>query len=272
MEKCAGKSFLTNGQLMKSADFDPKVLQTGITIYEVMRVIDGKYLFLEEHIDRLYQSAKVANIQLWKDESDIYQALEKLKKDNDLEFGNVKLVFHLDNNVKQFLVYIITHSYPTEEDYQKGVQVQLLDAERSNPNVKIFNPALRARADAFIDNLNIYEALLVNKQGFITEGNRSNVFFIKNNEVVTPPVKHVLPGVTRNHVMAMCRRLQISIREMLVHKDDLKDYETVFLTGTSPKVLPVSCVNDINYPTDQALLRTLMDQYNDEITLYIEKK
>ena len=272
MEKCTGKCFIRDGQLINSLEFDPKPLRTGTTIYEVIRVIEGKYLFLEEHITRLYQSASVANIQLWKDESDIYQALEKLRKKNNLLFDNVKLVFHLDNDRKLFLVYAITSSYPTQEDYKKGVKVQLLDAERINPNVKIFNPALRALADAFIDKAGIYEALLVNKEGFITEGNRSNVFFIKNNEVFTPPIKHVLPGITRNHVLGICRWLQIPVKEILVNKNDLEDYETIFLTGTSPKVLPVNTVNEFKYATDHPLMHKVMDTYNEEISLYIISK
>ncbi|MBN1180977.1 MAG: aminotransferase class IV family protein [Bacteroidales bacterium] len=269
MEKCAGKKFIKDGQLLSIERFDAELQRSGITIYEVMRVIQGIYLFLQDHLERLQKSADVAHIQLWYKESDIITNLKTLSLENKLETGNVKLVFHISDNAKIFMAYCIASSYPSKEVYRQGVKTRLLEAERINPNVKIFNPSLRSKADAFIDDTGIYEALLVNKKGYITEGNRSNVFFIHGNDVITPPEEEVLPGITRDKVIALCEKLKINLQQKPVHISQLSEFTAVFLTGTSPKVLPVRNIHNHKYVTDHPLLVKLMDAYNNEIDRYI---
>ncbi len=92
-----------------------------------------------------------------------------------------------------------------------------------------------------------YEALLVNEENQITEGSRSNIFFLKGNTLSTAPDETILNGITRKYILDICRTNKIKVRFMCVPVDSLQDYDAVFMTGTSPMVLQFYCIGDIYF-------------------------
>ena len=108
----------------------------------------------------------------------------------------------------------------------------------------------------------LYEVLLVNRDGIITEGSRSNVFFIKNGEVYTSPTDAVLPGVTRTMIIRILEEAGIPLHYSAVRQDELAGFDAAFISGTSPKVLPVANIGDIAYDVDDPVLRSIMARYD----------
>jgi len=103
---------------------------------------------------------------------------------------------------------------------------------------------------------------LMNKQNQITEGSRSNIFFIdKGGKLIAPPGKDILPGITMKYVLELAAAEGIQIEEKTVSTDTLDSLVSVFISGTSPKVLPVNQIDDYLFDVDHPLLRLLMDRF-----------
>lgn len=268
-----GRYMMAGHNLIECAGFDFADIEQRPSVYEVLRIIDSVPLFLEQHIERMNRSAYLADLEVTFSIDQISQAIRKLAPANSIATGNVKLVlpFSAANVVDAMLAFFIPHSYPTPEMYRNGVEMQTLRAGRPNPNAKIANLPLRAQANQLIAENNIYEVLLISEQELITEGSRSNIFFIRNNHVVTPPKALVLPGITRNVVIDICIQHQIPIAEKEIKVEELPFFEAAFITGTSPKVLPVRRIDSFKFTAQHPMLTRIMRLYDEQIEKYIKQ-
>lgn len=262
MSECLHKYFILNDQVKNCYEFDDSLLKDGKSLYEVIRIIEGKPLFLQKHLERLENSARLINVELWITEDEIKEKIKQLIEENNINIGNVKLVFNVDN--KRFLTYFIKHHYPSQDEYKNGVKTIFYYGERQNPNAKIVNMDFRERVDKEIDAKDAYEAILVDRNGFITEGSKSNVFMIKDRKVITSPLEAVLPGITRNVIIEVCQKMGLEVLEKRVEHKDVKDLDALFISGTSPEVLPISKVDDMNFNSSQNdVVLKIMDGYNE---------
>jgi len=251
--------FLRNGEIKKSIEYDHTILYQGISIYEVMRIINGKALFFKEHYERLISSAKMLSFDLWIDKSEIIRQMKELANINKIQNGNIEIIYNIaEDGTKTFLCLFIEDRYPTAKMLMNGVPSELHFAERENPNAKIINLDLRAKTNAQISKEELYEVLLVDRNGFITEGSRSNVFFIKDDTVYTTPVNEILPGITRLKVFQMCKKHAIPLEEIPIKADEISEFDAAFYTGTSPNVLPISIIGNIQYNPQLALMQKLV--------------
>lgn len=268
-----GKYLIRQNELLECADFDFSALPMRQSVYEVIRLMDGVPLFLEEHLNRMNRSASLAGVQKSFDFSAVKAMISKLSSANNIETGNVKLVFPLDQSTdnNKLVAFYIRHSYPTPEMYRDGVEILTLRAGRPNPNAKITNLPLRTQANQLIADNNIYEVLLINAQELITEGSRSNIFFIRDNQVITPPGSLVLPGITRKYVIEICHTHQIPVTERKIQYAERSSFSAAFITGTSPKVLPVRRIDDTGFTPGHPLMRSIMKNYDARIEEYVAK-
>ena len=95
-----------------------------------------------------------------------------------------------------------------EGNVWKWSKNDLYFGERENPNAKIINLSFREKVNKKIREKNAYEAILVDRKGYITEGSKSNIFMIKDNMLLTSPVKAVLPGVTRGEIIDIAEEVK----------------------------------------------------------------
>lgn len=272
MSEYVGKLYIYNGKLESSQDFNEKQDEKLKTIYEVIRVVDGIPLFLEKHISRLENSSKLSGIDLWIDKNDIKQSIMSLVKANSCLNGNVKVICSVDvNDKKNYAVYFIKHHYPSSEDYKNGVSTIFYHGERLNPNAKVINTDFRKAVDTEIGKFGVYEAILVDRNGIITEGSKSNVFLIKGEKVVTAPLKLVLPGVTRDLIIKACKENKIDVLEEEINYSDIASFDALFISGTSPKVLPVKSIGDIAFKSSEnSILKNISSAYDNIIENYMK--
>ena len=266
--------YFSNDQLLPSSDFNPSKKEQESTVYEVMRIMDGRPLFVEAHLDRLRHSMNLAGKTLWLEDTNILSAIYQLIDSNQVSIGNIRLACSWEEteNASQqhFLLFFIPHQYPTPSDYKNGIKVALFHAERANPNAKIDHTQVRDQANQFIKEKGVFEVLLVNSQGFITEGSRSNCFIIKEGAVYTSPLKAVLPGITRSEVLKACASLGLPLYETPIFYQDLDQVDALFITGTSPGVLPIAQVDDILFPAQQELVQAIHNAYEQQKFQYIK--
>lgn len=264
----AAKYYIHNGEY-KEADKTKNNLEIeGKCIYEVLRVIDKVPLFLERHLWRLENSSELGNIKLNYTDEEIKAYIDKLIKVNEAVNENIKLVF---GEKGDFLIYIVKHSYPSEKDYKDGVATIFYHGERNNPNAKIINKDLRENVDVLLKKHNAYEAVLVDNDGFITEGSKSNIFMVKSGSIYTSPLTEVLPGITRQAIMEICKKIGITVTESKISYKNIEEYEALFITGTSPKVLPINSVDNVEFTSySNNIVLEVMKAYNNTIVEYVK--
>ena len=139
------------------------------------------------------------------------------------------------------------------------------------PQVKIVQENLRNRANQFIQENGLYDAILVNSRNQVLEGSRTNVFLVRGKEFYTSPAEHVLSGITREKVMACLHELGYSCFEKEIDCESIADFDAVFFTGTSPKILPVAKIGKHPFNVDHKPLRELMLAYDELVAAYLRE-
>jgi branched-chain amino acid aminotransferase len=270
MKECLGQQFICNGELIHVGYFDNSFLTGPDYVYEVFRVIEGVALFLDDHLERFHQTCQLAGQTGRFDTNDLYNWVYRLITANHLAMGNIKMVLkNAPGNTTDLYIYVAEHQYPTMDDFNIGVDVLLFKGMRYNPNAKIMDVSLRNANNELKSQKNVYETLLVDSDGCITEGSRSNVFFVKDGKVITPPLEDVLPGITRKHVLEVCRHLPVEVAEEKVLARSLVVMEGVFISGTSRKVLPVKKVDGLDFDPQHPLIIRIKNAFDQRIKDYI---
>lgn len=243
------------------------------SIYEVIRVIDEVPLFLEEHLERMRKSANLIDEKLTRDDEEIEEDIKKLILKNKVENLNVKLLLaHVEGMGNVFLTYFIKSFYPPQKYYRDGINTILFNHERENPNAKIQQSSFREEVAKELEKKNAFEALLMNKDGYITEGSRSNMFFVRDNKVYTAPKGDVLLGITRKYILQVCEELNIKIIEENIQVDDLEKLDGAFMSGTSVNVLPITTVDNIKLNSiNNKVVREINKGYLNKMKDYIKK-
>lgn len=260
---------IENGILKIQTDKRPA--QNSLVVYEVLRIVSGIPLFFSEHFARMNQSCQALGFDTPIRKEELLTQIVRLSKANQTVTGNIKIEVTPTEKAGGWMLYFIAHSYPTLQMYQTGVEVGFLHAERMNPALKIEQPAVRERANQLISEKGFYEVLLINNQKEITEGSRSNIFFIAHEKLITPPLKQVLKGITLGKVLEIARAENIEVEFRNVAESELKAIGSMFLTGTSPKILPVAKAGDMHFDIKHPMLQTITVRYNEMIQHDLEK-
>ncbi|TAL70383.1 MAG: aminotransferase class IV [Bacteroidetes bacterium] len=261
MNECYGKKFILNGVLQPAELFDNSLVYEGDSIYEVIRMVKGSPVFFNDHMERLAASLKIQNKKQQVDIPLLKKAILNLTRADKKKETNLKIVFNYNENALNYLIYFIEPIYPSEEQYRTGVKGILYFAERKDPESKVINHKLRSSIYYKLIHESGYEALLVNEDNLITEGSRSNIFFVKNDTLVTAPDKLILNGITRKYILEICRENGIEVKLECVKVKDIPEYDAIFMTGTSPMVLPFYCIDDKYFNVRLSLIEQLRELY-----------
>ena len=253
------KFYLNNGIIYPINDFTDEDYKEKI-IYEVLRVVNGKPVFLKEHLARMKKSFKLINKEFPYSEEDIESLIIKVIKKNDNAIGNIKITYNISNgNLK---IYYIMHSYPDEEYYEKGVKVILYYGERENPNLKIVSTGFRAKIAEKMREAKAHEALLVDRNGFITEGSKSNFFAILNILSLVIPLSTASPLAVISFLSFIAKSLGVEVEEKEIKATEIRELDSLFISGTSVAILPITQVDDIKFDVNNEILRDIMKKYN----------
>ena len=254
--------FVKNEAVLPTVEFHYNFKENYKILYEVIRVKKSSPIFFNQHLERLEKSVNLLEF-FSPDIEKIRRMVVELIKANPVTEKNIRisLVYNNTSSTPDLLIYFIPSVYPSSSQRKSGVIVKTLLALRENPNAKVENKTLRIEADRIIKEIGCYEVLLVNNDGFITEGSRSNVFFLKNESIITPPLNMVLGGITRQIVIELTREVNIPIIETTVKIDEINKFDGAFITGTSPGLLPISKIDDICFDVKSVLLNKLTAAY-----------
>lgn len=257
-----GEYFLMDRTLKSVSFCNTEVSLSETCIYEVIRIENSKLLFWNDHEERLNNSLRIANVLADINTSKLLPKIKMMIAANGIKDGNVKLDFRFfSNGEKLFMAYFVNSHYPSETEQASGIKCSFQFSERTNPTAKIYNPSVRGKANTIIEQRDVYETILVNHDNCMTEGSRSNLFFIKDGELITADDSLVLPGVIRKQVISIAKQLGITILYRSLAVDQLNDIEAAFITGTSPRILAIKQLDkhifELNNPVYLKLLSEL---------------
>lgn len=237
----------------KISVFDHGLLY-GDGVFEGIRFYGGKVFRLEEHMNRLYDSARAICLTVPLDKAALTEAVLETIRQNELQDGYVRLVVTRgcgDLGLNPALcpkatVFVIASKitlYP-EEMYRNGLVVATCATRRIphgalSPMVKSLNYLNNVMAKIEAQQAGAGEGLMLNEQGYVAECTGDNIFIVKNGKLFTPPIASgALAGVTRAVVFEMAAEMGLAISEPEMTRYDIYTADECFLTGTAAEVIP----------------------------------
>lgn len=258
---------IVNGKELKN---QPITNQGKTVVYEILRIEDKIPLFLEKHFHRFVNSTKIINKKISFSISEFKNLIEHLIYLNKAADGNIKITVEYIENYEpeQSIIGFIPHSYPTVLEYNQGVKIVSTVNQRYNPAAKVWNDILRTEINNLIKNEQAYEAALIHPEGYITEGSRSNIFFIKDKTIITAPDEQVLSGITRENIKGICKESGYKLLFETLKYNELDQVDAAFLTGTSPKVLPIKSFDNYSFRLPNEVIQEISKKYDQLILAY----
>ncbi|WP_185968955.1 aminotransferase class IV [Carboxylicivirga sp. M1479] len=238
--------------------FNEEVDEKTICVYEVFRIEQSTPLFINEHLARLQNSLISAGKDIHIQISRLTRQLKTLYSANNISDGNIKLDYRFTPTGESlFMAYFIKSNYPSERIQKDGIVCSFQYAERTKPGAKIYNALVRNKANAIIEEDKAYETILVNKDLGMTEGSRSNLFFIKDNTLITADETVILPGIMRHQIIKLANELGIETTFRIVRVDEIEQMDAAFISGTSPRMLAIRKIDNHALDTEHPIYKNL---------------
>jgi branched-chain amino acid aminotransferase len=252
-----------DGEFVNEPDAKVSVFDHGLLygdgVFEGIRFYNGRVFLFEEHLDRLFDSAKAILLAIPMTRDAVREAVLETCRQNQLRDGYIRLVVTRGkgdlglNPIKcsKPTVFIIatTIELYTEKCYTEGLRVNTVPTQRVSPAA--LSPAIKSLN--YLNNIlakiegNLYgaqESILLNQQGFVAECTADNIFVVKQDKIFTPPVSDgALGGITRRLMFDLAREMGREIRETNLTRYDLFVADELFLTGTGAEVVPINEVD-----------------------------
>ena len=256
------KLVYVNGNLVPAEEASVSVFDHGFLygdgVFEGIRVYNGKIFKLDEHLERLYDSAHVIMLRIPLSKEEMRKAVIDTVRANGIRDGYIRLVVSrgpgdlgLDpRKCSKPTVVIIADTiqlYP-EELYKKGLKVVTVPTRRNipealNPRIKSLNYLNNILAKIEANNFGgvVHEAIMLDVNGYVVECTGDNIFIVDNGSLITPPTYiGALEGITRNTVIELAKEMEIKVEESLLTRYNLYVADECFLTGTAAEVVPVA--------------------------------
>jgi len=257
-----------NGKLVDWRDANIHVLthslHYGMAVFEGVRAYKtdkGTAIFrLDQHTKRWFNSAKIFQMEMPYSQEEMFKAQIEVVRANKLEscylrpiawIGSEKLGISARGN--KILVSIAAWewgAYLGEDGLNKGIRVKTSSYSRHHVNVSL----VRAKASGYYINSILAnqevtahgydEALLLDTDGYVSEGSGENVFIVRDGILYTPDLASCLAGITRDAIMQIAKDLQIEVREKRITRDEMYCADEAFFTGTAAEVTPIRELDD----------------------------
>jgi len=227
----------------------------GDGLFETMRSYAGTVFKIDEHLDRLFAASKIIEIKIPYERKYLKYAIYRNLEANKLKSAYVRLTVTRGEGglgansyhpmVPNIVIYASEFNGYEDWMYKRGIHVKIV-ATRQNE----YSPLSRIKSLNFLNYIlarsgaqreGCDDAILMNTEGYITEGATSNIFLVKRGVITTPSLSSgIIPGIARGVILQIAKRLRLKTRERFVRHRDLLNAEEVFLTNSMAEVLPVT--------------------------------
>jgi len=267
---CSGNYYFLDGTIYERSE---ETFDSGadVSFYEVIRTSKGIPWFFDDHIKRLTDGISTRYVVPDGLYDYLRAGINALAGKEPFQEKNLMITLSFTGHEYSIHICFIESSYPDPWMYEKGIRLITYRAERFDPGVKMLNTRLRLSVNEELKLRNAYEALLVNHDGYITEGSRSNVFFIDNNDTIfTPPDDLVLPGVTRKQVIEILHENDVKLEFEKIKASEISLFRSVFISGTSPMILSANSIDKTSFFVNSPVVLKIRECYLRKAQLSME--
>ena len=274
-----------NGELLPRSEAVISVYDSGFLmgdgVWEGIRLIQDKWIFLDEHIDRLFEGARAIDLELGLSAEQITNAILETQHANNMsDQAHARVMFTRGVKVKPFqqpalstsgptFVIIMEHSDPHAK--AQGITMATVPQIRGMPMSQ--DPKLNSHsklncilACIQANKMGADEALMLDPHGFVNTTNSCNFFIVKNGEVWTSTGDYCMNGITRKKIIMLCKDNNIPVFEKNFSLVDVYSADEVFITGTLGSLVPVLELDKRSFDAkNNKLTKTLQSLYNDLI-------
>jgi branched-chain amino acid aminotransferase len=250
----------------------------GDGIFEGIRAYNGKVFKLKEHIDRLYDCAKVIDLRIPTSKGELQEIILETLRRNGLRDAYIRPIvtrgigdLGLDpRKCPKPSIIVITKEWGKlyGDLYEKGLKAVTVTIRRNAidslpPNVKSMNYLNNIFAKIEANAKGGDEAIFLDHNGYISEGSGDNIFVVKNGQVFTPPTLNNLRGITRAVAIEIINKLDIPFQEINLGLFDLYSADEIFVTGTAAEIAPITFIDGrpVDDGTPGRITRMLMDDF-----------
>ena len=273
-----------NGKFYKRKDAKISVFDSstmlGDGIWDSLRYHNNNFIFLKEHLDRLYKDAKLIDLKIHLTRKKLSEALIKTIKINKMK-TDVHLRIIVSRGIKSTpyqspkvtiskptIIIIPEYKKPDIKAYKKGLKLVTVKTIRGPINVQ--NPQINSLSKlncilACIEanKKNADEALMFDINGNIATNNSTHFFFVKNNTVFTSTGKYCVTGITRQKIIDLCKKNKIKVKEKNFKLNEVLNADEAFCTGSFAGVVPVNQINKKKYSLKKnPITKELTNFYN----------
>lgn len=236
----------------------------GFGVYETIRVANSVVYFLNDHIERILESAKIIGLEHTFSQAFIEKGIDDLVSKNHATSYNIKilLIGGSDKDKASLFALCFNPLFPDKKLYKEGVTVISYNHERVFPHAKSLNMLQSYIAYKKARAISAYDALLINRNGFITEGTRTNFFCLTGKIIYSPPEEDILLGVTRKALLKVAQSNGYEIIQQNIGLNDVKNFENAFISSTSSKILPIKKIDSIDLLPPSENLKNLMTLFD----------
>lgn len=272
-----------DGRLVDKADAKVSVFDHGLLygdgVFEGIRAYNGRIFRCDDHLERLFQSAKAIRLTMPLSREQLRAAIQQTMAANELRDCYIRLVVTRGvgtlglspircERPSVFVITDLLELYPREM-YEKGMAVITSSVIRNHPDalsprVKSLNYLNNILAKLEALDAGVPEAIMLNHEGNVAECTADNIFIVRQGQVQTPTTADgILEGVTRRVILELCNQLSIPCTEKTLQRHDLYVAEECFLTGTGAEVIPVTRIDGRPIGTGQpgSITQTLVNAF-----------
>ncbi len=253
-----------NGEIVPRDQAKVSVYDSGFLlgdgVWEGIRLYNGKWAFLEVHLDRLFEAAKAIDLDIGMDRAGLARALDATAEANGMtEHVHARLMVTRGVKAKPFqdprlsksgptIVIIMEHSAPSEETFRRGIRLHTVPQHRGLPLTQ--DPKLNSHsklncilAGIHAQKAGADEALMLDPHGWVNTTNSCNFFIVRRGEVWTSTGDYCMPGITRANVIGLCRARGIPVFEKNFSLVETYGADEAFITGTFGAQTPVAKID-----------------------------
>jgi len=284
-----------NGEFFKRNEAKISVFDSGFLlgdgVWEGIRLHQSVLVYIEDHLDRIYKSAKGISLNIGITKEGIINEINKtLYKNNMKNDVHIRLIISRGNKITPYqnpnanvgpinFVIIPEYKKTNPDTYRNGIKIGRVKNVR--PNNEILNPQYNTLsklncilASIEANKLGYDEGIMDDMHGFISTCNSTNLFFIKNTKIITSTGQYCLNGITRSKTIEICKKNNISCHEKDFTFEDISNCEEAFVTGTFGGIIPVSTLENqsLQSTNKESITNKIRTLYLQDIQNYIKSK
>jgi len=252
-----------DGSFVNWADANVHVLthslHYGLAAFEGIRCYKGKsgsaIFKLQEHVDRLFDSAHIGMMTIPYDKKQVTEAIVETVRVNKLDACYIRPLVYIgygamgvypgDNPIKLAIAAWKWGSYLGDDALANGMRARVSSFTRHHVNVSMtrgkisgyYVNSILAKQEAKVDGYD--EAILLDPEGYVSEGTGENIFLVRKGRMKTTPLTSILEGITRNAVIDLAREQGVVVLEERFTRDEMYIADEMFVTGTAAELTPV---------------------------------